>query len=111
MSTLIHILNKGGAIYNCAFYYPVPPAIYDFASVDDNRVPASDKLTSEEIIALKLGHIYEVMVSIDGKDKDEDKVKEAAEKDYTPNESKRLDDYAAEYSAYVGETWDGTSWV
>jgi hypothetical protein len=111
MSTLIHILSKAGATYNCAMYYPVPPAIYDAASVDDGRIPASDKLTTDEVTQLKLGEIYEVLVPIDGKDKDEDKVKSSAESDYTQNESKRLDDYTAAYSAYVDETWDGASWV
>ena len=111
MSTLIHILSKNGAIYNCAMYYPVPAAIYDAASVDATRVPASDKLTTDEVNAVKLGEIYEVLVPLDGKDKDEDKVKDAAEKNYTNNTNKRLDDYTAAYSAYVDETWDGTAWV
>lgn len=111
MSTLIHILGKSGPAYSCAFYYPVPDNIYDPSSVDDARIPASDKLTQAEIDDVKLGHIYEVLVGIDGQGKEEADVKELISITYTDNTESALDGYVAAYSSYVGETWDGTTWV
>lgn len=108
--TFIHILSKSGPDYRCAFYYEVPEHLYDPSSANDSRVPASDRLTTDEITALKLGHLYEVITVINGQGKEEADVKELITVTYTDRTEAALQSYIDAYSSYVGEIWDGTTW-
>ena len=89
----------------------MPDLIYDSSSADDTRIPASDKLTQDEINAVKLGHIYEVILDVDGQGKEETDVKELIVTIYNDNEESALEGYVAAYSNYVGETYDGAIWA
>lgn len=108
--TKIHILSKTGQILHIAAYYDVPDAIYDTSSVNDARVPASNRLTTAEINELKLGHIYEMQADVDVTGQAEADVKAYLESRYASSESQALNKYKREFSDYVGEAWDGSTW-
>ena len=106
MSILIHILNED----TVAFYYPIPADIYEPASADQTRVPASTRLSAEDVQLLKDGRIFEVVTTyIAGKDTTGEIYAEL-ESEYADEESTALEDYVEQSAHYVGTAYDGVDW-
>lgn len=104
---ILQITNKVKA----AFYYPVPPALFQPASVDPSRLPAGTRLSASEIQDLKDGTLYEYIIDeVKPNNVTVAEIQNKLIQLYNSRKSDAATRYTRAYSS-DGLAWDGIDWI
>jgi len=110
MSAKIHILSKIGTTITVAFYYEVTDAEYEDSANDQARVPASSRLSSDDVQKVKDGRIFEFVKDFDVKGKKRGQILSQLATVYTNRRDDAIKKYHNQFRTYVGLSFDGEDW-
>ena len=111
MAILIEILDITETTGKAAFYYPVPTALQLPGAADQTRTPAGNRLSPNEVQALKDGILFEwVLTKARPPGTTVPQIQAALEGLYDPERLKAGKEYKRIYAG-IGIAWDGTFWT